>query len=63
VAHQIINTGTGPMRYLAVSTRADLDVCEYPDSGKVVSDQPGRPGMRAMFRGGGDADYYDGEEP
>src|SRR5215471_17139409 len=35
-AHQIINTGTKTMRYLSVSTRADLDACEYPDSGKVL---------------------------
>ncbi len=35
VAHQIVNTGTTPMRYLAISTVADLDACEYPDSGKV----------------------------
>jgi uncharacterized cupin superfamily protein len=65
VAHQIINTGTVPLRYLAVSTRADLDVCEYPDSGKllVVADQPGGASLRKMFRGVGDADYYDGEAP
>src|ERR1700754_2048459 len=36
VAHQIVNTGTMPMRYLAVSTRGDVDACEYPDSGKVM---------------------------
>jgi uncharacterized cupin superfamily protein len=60
VAHQIVNTGTVTMRYLAVSTRAELDVCEYPDSGKVsfvgVS-------HHRMFRGEGNAGYYDGEEP
>ena len=32
VAHQIINTGSTTMRYLALSSRADLEVCEYPDS-------------------------------
>ena len=31
VAHQIINTGTAAMRYLALSTRLDVDICEYPD--------------------------------
>jgi hypothetical protein len=58
VAHQIINTGAVEMRYLAVSRPAALDVCEYPDSGKllVVSDPTGGPSVRAMFRGGGDAD-------
>ena len=35
VAHQIINTGTTPMRYLALSNLVDIEVCEYPDSQKV----------------------------
>ena len=34
VAHQIINTGEGEMRYLAVSTKLSPEVAEYPDSGK-----------------------------
>ena len=33
-AHQIINTGTGPLRYYGISTMSLADVCEYPDSGK-----------------------------
>lgn len=33
-AHQIINTGVGPLRYYAISTMSIADVCEYPDSGK-----------------------------
>ncbi|MGA8277553.1 MAG: cupin domain-containing protein [Rhodanobacteraceae bacterium] len=33
-AHQIINTGRVEMRYLAVSTLASLEICDYPDSGK-----------------------------
>jgi len=68
-AHQITNTSTADLKYLAVSTRNDPDICEYPDSGKfmVVA------GIRA---GGGmlDADfvlrgrdkplldYWDGED-
>lgn len=63
VAHQIINTGSVTMRYLAVSTLGDLDACEYPDSGKisVVSGRPGVPGIRHIFRTGTEVDYYDGE--
>ena len=63
VAHQIVNTGSVAMRYLAVSNRTDLDACEYPDSGKIsiVSDQPGT--MRKMFRAETGVGYYDGEEP
>ena len=33
-AHQIINNGTTPLRYLALSTIEDPEVVEYPDSGK-----------------------------
>jgi uncharacterized cupin superfamily protein len=35
--HQIINTGRGELRYLGISTIGSVDVCEYPDSGKVAS--------------------------
>lgn len=33
-AHQIRNTGTEELRYLAVSTYLSPEICEYPDSGK-----------------------------
>ncbi len=63
VAHQIINTGTKTMRYLAVSTRCDLDACEYPDSGKVlvVARRDGTSGLRKLFRAETTVDYYDRE--
>lgn len=63
VAHQIINTGTTTMRYLALSTLAETDVCEYPDSQKllVVSGKAGKPGLRKMFRAERTVDYYDRE--
>jgi uncharacterized cupin superfamily protein len=38
-AHQIINTGSEPLRYLGLSNNESFDIVEYPDSGKV--------GMRA----------------
>ena len=61
VAHQIINTGTTTLRYLAVSTLAELDTCEYPDSQKmlVVTGQRGEPGLRKIFRSENTVDYYD----
>jgi uncharacterized cupin superfamily protein len=34
-AHQIINTGSAELKYLAVSTKEEPEVCEYPDSGKI----------------------------
>jgi uncharacterized cupin superfamily protein len=36
VAHQIINTGTTTIQYLALSNLADVEACEYPDSQKVM---------------------------
>lgn len=64
VAHQIINTGKVPLRYLAVSTLAEVEVCEYPDSGKisVLSSRGGEVGLRKIFRAECDVDYYDREE-
>lgn len=63
VAHQIINTGATDLRYLAISTRAAIDVCEYPDSGKIQVgvDRDGRSVLTQMVRAGPSLDYYDGE--
>lgn len=63
VAHQIVNTGTTELRYLAVSTLAETEVCEYPDSGKVAvfSSAPGAPPLRQLFRAETNVDYYDRE--
>lgn len=64
VAHQIINTGTTTMRYLALSTLVDIELCEYPDSRKVlvVTGRPDQPGIRKMFRAESTVDYYDREQ-
>lgn len=61
-AHQIINTGSTTMRYLSLSTLAEIEVCEYPDSDKigVHADAPS-PGVHKMFRAASTVDYYDGE--
>lgn len=67
-AHQIINTGETEMRYLAISTRLNIDVVEYPDSGKfaVASQIPEGGGMLSapfqfIGRTKDGVDYYDGE--
>jgi uncharacterized cupin superfamily protein len=63
VAHQIINTGTEPLRYLSLSNQSPIEVCEYPDSGKVgiwASAPDGRD-LRKMFKADAVVDYYDGE--
>ena len=63
VAHQIINTGSTTLRYLALSTMSDTEVCEYPDSNKlgVFVAASGLPGLRKMFRAEVGVDYYDRE--
>ena len=33
-AHQIVNTGTEELRYLAVSTTLTPEICDYPDSNR-----------------------------
>ena len=63
VAHQIINTGSTTMRYLALSTMVEVEACEYPDSQKVliVSGKRGQRGLRKIFRAENTVDYYDRE--
>jgi uncharacterized cupin superfamily protein len=66
-AHQIINTGKTQLKYLGVSTMADTEVVEYPDSGKfgVTSrfDWAAMSGgVRHLGRPGTSLDYFDGEE-
>ena len=62
VAHQIINTGTVTMRYLALSTVAEVEVCEYPDSQKVlVVAGQGEGRLRKIIRAETTVDYYDRE--
>jgi uncharacterized cupin superfamily protein len=66
-AHQIINTGNVEMRYLAVSTLAPIEICEYPDSGKfgVYEDLPDAEGngkrFRHLARHEDARDYWEGE--
>jgi uncharacterized cupin superfamily protein len=66
-AHQIVNTGTDDLRYLAISDVGTVDIIEYPDSGKVAV----AAGIKnadlttASYRALGHvtpADYFDGEE-
>jgi uncharacterized cupin superfamily protein len=68
VAHQLINTGKSTLKYLGISTKADTEVVEYPDSGKfaVMSrfdwSKPDAGGIRHITRPDGGLDYFDGEE-
>jgi uncharacterized cupin superfamily protein len=65
-AHQLVNTGSEDLRYLAVSTLGSVDICDYPESGKVAM----AAGIRnadlatATYKGLGRVqitDYWDGE--
>lgn len=63
-AHQLVNTSDAPLRYLSVSSIADTDVVDFPDSAKVIVNAGA--GTRAMprmhvFRRGSEADYWEGE--
>lgn len=62
VAHQIINTGSTDLRYLALSNQEPVEVCEYPDAGKVgIFASAGGSRLRKLFRAETDVDYYDRE--
>lgn len=64
VAHQIINTGSTDLRYLALSNLVDVEVCEYPDSQKISIFTGARDsnGLRKIFRAEADVEYYDREK-
>ena len=61
-AHQIINTGSTPLIYLGLSTKAKTEICEYPDSGKFLA-KTNRDGSSFDHIGRGEnaLDYWDGE--
>ena len=56
-AHQIYNHSDFPFVYLDLRTTCSIDVCEYPDSGKIKI----LPYME-VFECSSKADYYKGEE-
>jgi uncharacterized cupin superfamily protein len=67
-AHQLINTGSVPLRYICFSTMIGPEVCGYPDSGKlglIAGRAPGGSGrvsaMRKCFKESSEVDYYEGE--
>ena len=66
-AHQIVNTSDSDLRFLAFSTIGEVDVVEYPDSGKMaaaagIKDADFR---TATFKALGrvqPAEYFEGEQ-
>ena len=63
VAHQLINDGTEPLVYLAMSAGVGIDLVEYPDSKKVAAAAGVGPGARRfVFPADSQVDYWHGEE-
>lgn len=64
-AHNLINTGTVPLKYLSISTMAATEICEYPDSGKFLAKTRPAMGGKTEFRiighKGESVDYWEGE--
>ncbi len=56
-AHQIYNHNDSPCIYLDVRTSIGIDVCEYPDSGKLNILL-----YQEVFEKSSSVDYYKGEE-
>lgn len=64
-AHQLINSGDAPLRYLCFSTNRTAEVCGYPDSGKIgayASSRDGERWVRHLSRADSALEYYDGED-
>ena len=63
-SHQLVNSGTSPLRYLCFSTLISTEVVGYPDSGKIGAvsyTSAGEPLVRIVVRNSSGVDYYDGE--
>jgi len=56
-AHQFFNHGTEPCIYLDIRTFIGYDICEYPDSGKILI----APSYE-IFNKESKLSYFDGEE-
>jgi uncharacterized cupin superfamily protein len=56
-AHQLYNHSNAPCMYVDIRTTVGLDVCEYPDSGKI-SILP----LLEVFEKSSKTDYFTGEE-
>jgi uncharacterized cupin superfamily protein len=66
-AHQLVNTGKHDLRYLGISSMSEVDIVEYPDSGKIGAAAGIKNGdfKTASYAAIGrltPADYFDGEE-
>ena len=62
--HQIINTSDAPLRYLAIGTTDDPEICEYPDSGKYLAEGglANKEPFAAIGKSASNLNYWEGEE-
>jgi uncharacterized cupin superfamily protein len=61
--HQLINTSSHPLKYLAIGTTEEPEIFEYPDSGKYLAEaglSTASP-FGAIGRVTNAVDYWDGE--
>jgi uncharacterized cupin superfamily protein len=68
-AHELVNSGPGPLRYLCLSTMLPAEIVGYPDSGKILAlgtpppdpttNRP--PWVRIVAFEASNVDYYEGE--
>jgi uncharacterized cupin superfamily protein len=62
--HQLINTSSQVLKYLAIGTTEEPEICEYPDSGKylaeagVATENP----FGVIGRASVNVDYWEGEK-
>jgi len=63
VAHQIINNSNEDLKYLALGTKKPYDICEFPDSDKILSrvnsDKDSK--LWNMSKGAESYEYFEGE--
>ena len=59
-AHKLTNIGATTLKYLAISTKARADICEYPDSGKFQVGTRTET-FRYIGRATDPSTYWDGE--
>ncbi len=64
-AHQLWNTGDKPLKYLAISSKSEMEICEYPDTKKIGfygNNAGGGKRFRHITRDGMSLEYDDGDK-
>jgi uncharacterized cupin superfamily protein len=61
--HQIINTSDAVLKYIAIGTTDDPEICEYPDSGKYLAEGglPTKEPFAVIGKSASSLHYWEGE--